>query len=138
MITYDRYTTDTPGLKAMLKAASEDPFLGKLVYDRFGENNIYFRDGRTLVGFAMPRLEQGFYRVGPIYVDPAHRGKGIALAFVKDFYASRNGRAYIEAHNTSSIKLFTAAGFRKTGFVYRKDGEAYDQYEKRVNKSLTW
>lgn len=122
----------------MLADASRDPFLGDIVYARKTDQMILIMEGTKLVGFAMPRLESGFYRVGPIYVDPRQRGKGIATAFIKSFFQSRDGRAYIDPTNLASRKSFSAAGFIQTGKVYRKGTEQYLQYEKRVTRSLSW
>ena len=138
IITYEKYTHDTPALKKMLADASHDQFLGDIVYARKTDQMILIMDGSELIGFAMPRLESGFYRVGPIYVDPTQRGKGVATTFIKSFFASRNGRAYIDPANTPSRKSFKAAGFIQTGKVYRKGDEQYLQYEKRVLKSIAW
>lgn len=122
----------------MLADASKDYFLGDVVYLRKTDQMILIMEGRQLVGFAMPRLESGFYRVGPIYVDPAHRSKGVARDFIKSFYASRNGRAYIDPTNAPSRKAFEHAGFVNTGDVYKKGTDVYLKYEKRVNKTLAW
>lgn len=138
MITYEKYTGETAALTAMLKEAAQDRFLGDIVYERKTDKMILMKEGPRLVGFAMPRLEQGFYRVGPIFVDPALRGKGVATDFLKSFFAARSGRAYIEPDNVASRKSFEAAGFRYTGKVYVKGSERYFQYEKFVSKSLSW
>lgn len=122
----------------MLADASRDQFLGDIVYARKTDQMILIMDGSTLIGFAMPRLESGFYRVGPIYVDPSQRGKGVATTFIKSFFASRSGRAYIDPANTPSRKSFSAAGFTQTGKIYRKGDEQYLQYEKRVIRSIAW
>jgi L-amino acid N-acyltransferase YncA len=138
IITYEKYTHDTPALKKMLADASHDQYLGDIVYQRKTDQMILIMDGTKLIGFAMPRLEHGFYRVGPIYVDSSQRGKGVATTFIKSFFESRNGRAYIDPTNIPSRKSFSAAGFVQTGKVYRKGDEQYLQYEKRVMKSITW
>lgn len=138
IITYEKFTKQTPALTKMLADASRDHFLGDIVYQRQTPNMILIMDGPTLIGFAMPRLESGFYRVGPIYVDPTQRGKGVATTFIKSFYENRNGRAYIDPANTASRASFKAAGFTQTGKVYRKGEEEYLQYEKRVMKSIAW
>jgi L-amino acid N-acyltransferase YncA len=138
IITYEKYTKDTPALIKMLADASRDPFLGDIVYARKTDQMILIMDGAKLIGFAMPRLESGFYRVGPIYVDASQRGKGVATAFIKSFFESRSGRAYIDPTNIPSRKSFSAAGFIQTGKVYRKGDEQYLQYEKRVLKSIAW
>jgi len=138
VITYEKFTQHNNTLGAMLKDASEDEFLGDVVYQRMTPALIEFKSGSELVGFAIPRLEQGFFRVGPIYVDPKWRGKGVATDFLKSFFEHRSGRAYIEPNNTASKKSFEAAGCRYTGKVYVKGPERYLQSEKRVSKSLSW
>lgn len=138
MITYQQYKQDTPALTKMLAEARNDQFLGDVVYARKSDKMILMMDGQKLIGFAMPRLESGFYRVGPIYVDPSYRGKGVAKDFLTWFFESRSGRAYIEPHNTASRKSFSAAGFVMTGKVHVKGNDRFLQFEKRVSKSLSW
>lgn len=138
MITYEKYDGETAPLTALLKEAAQDRFLGDIVYERKTDKMILMKDGSTLVGFAMPRLENGFFRVGPIFVTKSRQGKGVARDFLKSFFVARSGRAYIEPDNIASRKSFEAAGFRYTGKVYVKGTERYLQYEKFVSKSLSW
>lgn len=138
MITYEKFDGPNLALNNMLKEAAEDRFLGDIVYERMTDKIILFKDGSSLIGFAMPRLENGFWRVGPIYVTKARQGKGVARDFLKSFFTTRSGRAYIEPDNVASRKSFEAAGFRYTGKVYVKGTERYLQYEKFVSKSLSW
>lgn len=120
--------------------AAKNPYLGDLVYDRRTDKTIYFSDGAKAIGFAIPRQESGYYRVGPIYVTPEYQGKGIAQTFVKEFFKSRQGRAYIEPENAASRKLFESVGFKATGRILKdKEGVQYLQYEWRPGtKVLSW
>jgi RimJ/RimL family protein N-acetyltransferase len=138
VITYERFDGPSPALSTLLKEAAEDKFLGNIVYERMSDKIILFKEGPTLIGFAMPRLENGYYRVGPIFVTEARQGKGVARDFLKSFFVARSGRAYIEPDNIASRKSFEAAGFRYTGKVYVKGPDRYLQYEKFVSKSLSW
>lgn len=120
--------------------AAKNQYLGDIVYDRRTDKTIYFSDGAKVVGFAVPRQEGVYYRVGPIYVTPEYQGKGVAKSFVKEFFGTRKGRAYIEPDNASSRALFESVGFKSTGRIL-KDGEgvSYMQYESHPrSKTLSW
>lgn len=112
--------------------AAEDPFLGGFVKTRPLKDFVgFFYDHNELAGFAIPRKDSdGYYRTGAIYVEPKFRSKGIAKAFVQDYFKDKKGRAFIEPDNTASIALFTSAGFVKTDKKVKHDGDELYEYLK--------
>lgn len=85
---------------------------------RDGHGRRLLRVGRPLmwegevVGAWHPRLAgAGWFRVGPIWIHPDHRGRGIASRAIAEVTAGRRSRAWIEEDNEGSKRAFAAAGF---------------------------
>lgn len=100
---------------SVLKAAHDDPAIEGTVLKAGGAYRAPIYDGDEIVGFFTPRQEGEHWRLGPIYVQPESRGRGLAAAAVRSFMQGRVGRAEIDADNTSSQRLFEAAGFVPMG-----------------------
>lgn len=112
------------------KASDTDPAAKKVPYslliegnrDRFikgyvrprkktGEHVPIKHDGKV-VGFFTPREDPGgYWRTGAIYVQPEHRGKGLASKAIREFFKGKKGKAFIEHENAASRRAFTAGGF---------------------------
>jgi len=129
-----------PKVQPLIEASIKNDFLGEIVRERLNNQIVVFVYDGQYAGYAVPRQEGLYWRVGPIYVDPKYQGKGIAKAFITSFFEHRKGRAYIDPANLSSSKAFLAAGFRKTGKVLRGSrGDLLDQYEwTPSSKALQW
>lgn len=108
----------------------------------------YDRDGR-LMGFATfgPFRPQPAYKYTvehSIYIDPAHRGKGVAAALLQNLIDEANNRdlhvmiGCIDAANTASIRLHEKLGFTSCGTIVEaafKFGRWLDAtfYQKRLS-----
>lgn len=108
-------SVDDPIIARLVRDATKDPQLGEFILQKKLSSIRVFYYNDIPVGFAIPRRESdGRYRTGPIYVNPRYRHKGVAKAFVAEYFSGRPGRCYIEPHNIASIRLFTSCGFRRT------------------------
>lgn len=68
----------------------------------------------SLVGFHAPYVgNDGYQRVGPLYIDPSYRGKGIAFNYIKEFLDGKKAKARIHEGNLASQKVFERTGFKK-------------------------
>ena len=77
----------------------------------------------TLAGFYCPHpAGRGRLRVGPIYVDPAKRGQGLALQAYSWAPPDTRFVAYVHKDNHPSRRLHERAGFR---FWYATKGGEY-------------
>lgn len=123
----------TDEIKKLISKASKDKYLGDKVYEC--DNNriqlLYYKE--DIAGICWPRRDSdGRYRTGPIYVLPEYRGKGVASSFVIEYFKDREGRAYIEPSNLSSINTFKKAGFKKVEKSSRNKNVDFDLYQKDV------
>lgn len=102
-------------LKNLLAGASKETFLkDHLRADSGNYRHPIHDEGGSVVGFFTPRTgEDGAVRVGAIYVDPAHRGKGLAAKAVQAYVADKPARAFINTDNAASRRMFESAGFRQ-------------------------
>lgn len=69
-------------------------------------------DGRV-VGFCHPHQAVGGFRLGPIFVMPEYRGRGLTRAAYEEHAKGRRCVAYIHHGNVGSEKAHVAAGFVK-------------------------
>ena len=123
---------DKEEMKRLILAAESSPELEGFVRpDDEGVHRLPIFFKKELVGFATPRQEDdGFWRMGAIYVKPAFRRRGLASKAIREFMAERKGRAVIEDENLASQRAFAAAGFTKT----RKASECQGYWwERKVN-----
>lgn len=129
-VTDKKHAIQKSEIDSILLKASKDPYLGDFIYKKKLDNIVLFVLDQKVVGFAIPRKDSdGHYRTGPIYVDSAARGKGVAKEFVKQYFENRKGRAWIEKTNTPSQKTFESAGFKRTHRVH-VDGDVLYEYLK--------
>jgi superfamily II DNA or RNA helicase len=99
----------------LLLEGNKDPFIKGYVGPRKkrGTHKPITLDGKA-VGFFTPRKSHdGSHRIGAIYVQPAHRGKGLASTAIRDYMKDKTGRAFIEHDNKASRKAFLAAGYKQ-------------------------
>jgi RimJ/RimL family protein N-acetyltransferase len=98
----------------LTKLAANDEFVGVVIGQQRESNLRVIHYAGDIVGLCWPqRSSDGRYCMDLIFVDPKYQGKGIATRVLKDYYANKKGRAYIEPANTASIQAFTKAGFKK-------------------------
>ncbi len=83
-------------------------------------------DGRV-VGFCHPHETPGGFRLGPIFVLPAFRGRGLTRAAYAEHAAGKHCIAYIHTGNIGSEKAHEAAGFRR--LRYSKGGCTWVRFE---------
>lgn len=115
----------------LVEEAVQSTFLGTFVRNKNRKDFVWFLHGEKIVGFAIPRKDSdGRYRTGAIFVTAAFRKKGVAGAFVKGYFSSKKGRAFIEPDNTASIALYVSVGFRKSGKAIRDEEITLDEYLK--------
>ncbi len=72
---------------------------------------------------------QNAYIVGPVYVLPEARGKGIGIgllqSILEDIGEKSTFYAYILIQNERSIHVFEKVGFKKIGYMEKKNKEFY-------------
>jgi GNAT superfamily N-acetyltransferase len=131
VIKFEKARSITPEIQKLLDHSTKDKFLGDIVNHKKLTNLVVFYYNDKLVGFAIPRRESdGYHRTGPIYVEPAYRGKGIAKQFVKEHFADKKGRSYIDDRNAASQAVYKHAGFKKTNKSMFDGGERLYEYTK--------
>jgi 2'-5' RNA ligase/GNAT superfamily N-acetyltransferase len=114
-------------LKSLLFAANKDPELKGYVWPKkrgIEGRQAIVRD-ENVVGFASPRPShtgEDVIRVGAIYVDPVHRGQGLASEAIRQIVKGKSGRAFIATDNEASRRAFEAAGFKPTQHETRWGG----------------
>lgn len=124
--------------KRLIELALKDPRLGRaaLTADVKQLEWIYLDD--KPVGFFTPKLESdGRYRTGTIFIEPSHRGKGLASEVVKKYFeeGDKAGRAWIEPTNIASQTIFKRAGFYKSGRITHSKATPR-MFEEWVNKPI--
>lgn len=130
----------TDVMNAILAKSTEEVFLGIHVNARLDENITFFFKQGTVIGYAIPRHIDGYWRVGPIYIDPAYRGLGVASTYILDFFKGKLGTAWIESDNVASQRTFLKAGFVKTtGTITGKLGAIYEVWVKKPElRTFQW
>lgn len=139
-VIYVRPGRRTREMDLMLQESTKEEFLGQFVNDRLNEDIVFFTSNGELAGYAIPRMTDGVWRVGPIYTSPKFRGKGVGRWFVREFFKGRKGLAWIEPNNIPSQKTFSSAGFYKTGEEHvGSTGIVYDIWSNvKEGSSLSW
>jgi GNAT superfamily N-acetyltransferase len=113
----------------LLELAANDPNLGPFVKQKKLEDTVLFEEHGEVVGFAIPRKDpDGYWRTGPIYVQPKSRGKGVASRFIQSFFSDKKGRSWIDPKNTASIHAFKLTGFNRTGKVVKDGSGILEEY----------
>jgi superfamily II DNA or RNA helicase/RimJ/RimL family protein N-acetyltransferase len=95
----------------VLQAAQDDPAIKGTVLKAGGAYRAPIYADDDIVGFFTPRQEGEVWRLGPVFVMPSSRGKGLASSAVREFMDGRKGRAEIDGDNGASQRLFEASGF---------------------------
>lgn len=80
----------------------------------------------AVVGFCHPHETPSGYRLGPIFVLPSHRGRGLTRAAYEQYAKGRLCVAYVHNGNVGSAKAHAAAGFvqwrrGKGGWTWKRD-----------------
>lgn len=104
----------------LLEDADKDEYLGGFVRPdiSLGERKWIY-DGDQIAGFMTPRTAVSphdgwkYNRVGAVYMDPNHRGKGLARKAIEDYSKDKPVVAYIRDGNEGSERAFERAGFVK-------------------------
>lgn len=113
----------------LLEMAVNDPNLGPFVRQKNLQDAVLFEDGGKAVGFAIPRKDpDGYWRTGPIYVQPQSRGKGVASRFIQSFFHDKKGRSWIDPKNHASIHAFKLTGFTRTGKTVKDGSGILEEY----------
>lgn len=97
--------------EAVIAAARKESFIHLRGKDEPLRTPIVL-DG-VVVGFCHPHQAVGGYRLGPIFVMPEARGKGLTRAAYEQHAKGRRCVAYIHDGNLGSEKAHIAAGFVK-------------------------
>lgn len=130
-ITFKHVEDMTPEVERILEESTRDRFLGDIVRSKNVRHLIMFYYDNKAAGFAIPRKDSdGYHRTGPIFVLPQYRRKGIAHAFVAEFFKDKKGRAYIETDNTASRALFKGVGFEPSGKTLKDGDDTLEEYLK--------
>jgi len=116
-----------PGIPyKLLLEANQEPYLRGYVRPRDKDRvRVPITVDGEIVGFHTPRQSRGsgMHRVGAIYVQPEHRGKGLAAQAIREHVAKHgDGIAFIETSNEPSRKAFLAAGFEEGDYEDRWGG----------------
>lgn len=107
----------------VVEAARREPFIHLRKKDLHLRQPIVC-DG-VVVGFCHPHETPNGYRLGPIFVLPSHRGRGLTRAAYAQHAAGKLCIAYIHNGNEGSEKAHAAAGFvqwrrGKGGWTWRR------------------
>ena len=85
---------------------------------------VAIMDGDQIAGWHAPRQDPKGWRVGAIYIRPQFRGRGLGGRTVKQFLDDKDAADVpIRTGNTSSERMFSAAGFVPSGREIVHDGE---------------
>jgi GNAT superfamily N-acetyltransferase len=95
----------------VVAAARAEPFIHLRAKDLHLRRPIVH--GGVVVGFCHPHDTPSGYRLGPIFVLPAYRGRGLTRAAYAQHAAGRRCIAYLHDGNIGSEKAHAAAGFRR-------------------------
>lgn len=101
----------TPIPPSVLTAARSEPFIHLRKKDEHLRRSFVL-DGEV-VGFCHPHTTTSGFRLGPIYVAPEYRGRGLTRAMYDRYAAGRRCIAYVHDGNVGSEKAHAAAGFVK-------------------------
>lgn len=127
--TFKKATGADPEVTRLIEESTVDPFLGDIATTKKLTDVVAFYVGRRAVGFAIPRRDSdGRHRTGAIYITPPERKKGYAGMFVQAYFKGKQGRAYIEPGNVASQKLFSSAGFVRSGKKLTVDTELFEEW----------
>lgn len=96
----------------VLSAARREPFISLRRKDEPHRRPILCEG--EVVGFCHPHETPRGFRLGPIFVMPTFRGRGLTRAAYAEHAKDRRCIAYIHYGNVGSEKAHAAAGFVKS------------------------
>ena len=99
--------------RKLLLDANKDKDIEGYVYPNKKVNRVAIHKDNEVVGFFTPREENGYHRVGALYVRPEYRGQGLASKAIGDYMADKKSKVLIEDTNIASIKAHLKAGYVK-------------------------
>jgi GNAT superfamily N-acetyltransferase len=118
-------------LKAFLKNIPDETKLSKKWQKARYNGIIIFYVKKEPVGYFIPTWEaSGYIRPGTVVIFPKYRNKGYGSIFMKMCFKGNKGKVLIAADNEASVKMYTTAGFHKTGHSLFLEGEKYYEYKK--------
>lgn len=121
--------TETPSIpREVVAAARKEPFISLRKKDEPLRRPILC-DGQV-VGFCHPHDTPHGYRLGPIFVLPAYRGRRLTRAAYDLYAGARRCVAYIHHGNDGSVKAHAAAGF-----VVRRSNRNGAHWERPARKT---
>lgn len=103
--------TDEEALAEVISAARKEEFIHLRKKDEHLRTPIR-ADGR-IVGLCHPHQTPNGFRLGPIFVLPEFRGRGLTAAAYAEHAAGKRCVAYVHHGNVGSEKAHIAAGFRR-------------------------
>ena len=131
---FDLQGASAEELEKTVQAAGEDVYLN----DGEGtvpnaEYRMAILKGTQVIGFFSPYVyelqTQRYWRAGPLYLAPEHRGQGHMHAILKSFFADNTpGLVWIDNDNAASIKLFVGLGFTRHSAWKGRKGQAGHWY----------
>lgn len=101
----------TPIPPDMIAFARKEPFIHLRKKDDHLRRAIL--SGGEVAGFCHPHMTPNGFRLGPIFVAPEYRGRGLTRAAYEQYARGRRCIAYIHDGNVGSEKAHIAAGFVK-------------------------
>jgi GNAT superfamily N-acetyltransferase len=110
---------DPDQIRAWLPLLLADPWVGRVSWQgtrrEFGTDRghqVYLEDG-VAVGLVTPHTQGRWLRIGPIWVAPEHRGRGVGVRMIVHAVEGRACMAWIHRDNHASQAAYTRAGFRR-------------------------
>lgn len=95
---------------ALIREAKKDPLIGPRIVLSSKRREPLVWEGEV-VGFVTPHDTPSGRRIGPIYVAPGHRKRGLVLRWYNE-HPDETFIAFIPVGNYSSLRLHQRAGFR--------------------------
>lgn len=99
--------------RKLLLEANKDKDIEGYVHPNKNINRVAIHKDGEVVGFFTPREENGYHRVGALYVQPQYRGQGLASNAIRDYMSDKKSKVLIEDANIASIKAHLKAGYAK-------------------------
>lgn len=99
--------------RKLLLEANKDKDIEGYVHPNKKVNRVAIHKDGEVVGFFTPREENGYHRVGALYVQPKHRGQGLASNAIRDYMSDKKSKVLIEDDNIASIRAHLKAGYVK-------------------------
>jgi GNAT superfamily N-acetyltransferase len=118
-------------LPAFLKNIPDEVKLSKKWQKARYAGILIFYVKNVPVGYFIPTWEaSGYVRPGTVVIFPKYQSKGYGTVFMKMCFKGNKGKVLIAADNEASMKMYTAAGFHRTGHYLYLEGDRYYEYRK--------